>query len=452
MDWFFWEWEVFNLGIFKFIGIFLIFIAISFPACAEEDVAEQTLEKIAVLNFTVMDEKGNLIDPVHLQHTDSLGLSRTMALGVASRLVQFRNFDVYDPMLLREKINVPAFPPDMSSYEQARVLLMDFDFDQVITGSITTMHNIIVLGVQWFDLVGDNPRLLGSSMTTVSQASQAPDQIDTLLSTLFPPEIPVIERSIEQVFVAPTMLRISLGASYKISALALDSVGRPVSEPDFLFLSNDESKVHVNEEGLITALKPGTTTITVRGISRGASSGPPATMTVVVVPPVFGLRVGSLMPDALDLENFPWRLGFRFTPSFDQGGQQDQVIEPPVSTSGDITNPLSYIGSFFNSLFSSGIMTFDLDFDPREELLFALSGIQRTSSGYIGTGMGYATPLGLSETRGFVFRFTAGTQLISFTRMTLPLEANVDVIFPTGDGSRPSFRFGVNLGLDLFPL
>ncbi len=437
----------------KLILIFLILITgLSLPVSGETPPTSNSPEKIAVLNFSVLDEHGNLIDPLHLQHTELLSLSRTMALGIASRLVQNRNFDVYDPMLLREKKNIAPFPPEMTPYEQAQILLTEFGFGQVITGSITSLPNIIVLGVQRFDLEGDKPRLLGSSMGTAPRTSDAPGQIDSILSNLFPPETPVIERSIEQVFLAPNQIRISLGSTHRINAIALDSMGRPVSDPNFLYISSDESRVHVDENGVIKALKPGTTTISVRAISRSASPGSPATMTVVVVPPVFGIRVGSLVPEAFESENFPVKLGFRFTPSFDQGGPKDPLAEASKVAASDPTNPLAYIGTFFSSLFSSGIMTFDLDFDPSDELLFALSGIQRTSSGFLGTGVGYATPLGTSETRGFVFRFTAGTQVFSFSRVTLPLETNIDMIFPTSGTGKPSFRFGINLGLDLFPL
>ncbi len=441
------------MGKLKFIFIFLTLTTLlSTTGFASSSDNSHSLQKVAVLNFSVLDEQGNLIDPLHLQHTELLSLSRTMAMGIASRLVQYRNFDVYDPMLLREKKNIAPFPPEMSPYEQAQILLTQHGFDQVITGSITSMPNIVVLGVQRFDLEDDKPRLLGSSMATAPRTSDAPAQIDSLLSILFPPETPVIERSIEQVFVAPSMLRISLGSSHKINPLALDSLGRPVPDPTFLYISSDETRVHVDDNGVITALKPGTTTVSIRGVSRSASSGSPATMTVVVVPPVFGIRVGSLIPDAFEGGNFPVKMGFRFTPSFDQGGPKDPLAEASKAASADPTNPLAYIGTFFSSLFSSGIMTFDLDFDPSDELLFALSGIQRTSSGFIGTGVGYATPLGMSETKGFVFRFTAGTQIFSFSRVTLPVEANVDMIFPTSGTGRPSFRFGVNFGLDLFPL
>jgi len=431
---------------------FLIILILSLPVHAETPDYSDTREKIAVLNFTVLDEQGNLIDPLHLQHTELLSLSRTMAMGISTRLVQYRNFDVYDPMLLREKLNIAPFPPNMTPYEQAQILMKEHGFNQVITGSITSLPNVVVLGLQRFDLSGDQPRLLGSSMATAPRTSDAPGQIDSLLSSLFPPETQVIERSIEQVFVAPSLLRISLGSTHKINPIALDNMGRPLQDPTFLFISSDESRVHVDEKGVITGLKPGTTTISIRGISRSGGSGSPATMTVVVVPPVFGIRVGSLLPQAFEGGDFPVKMGFRFTPSFDQGGPKDPIAEAAKAASADPTNPLAYIGSFFSSLFSSGIMTFDLDFDPSDELLFALSGIQRTSSGFLGTGVGYATPLGESETKGFVFRFTAGTQIFSFSRVTLPMETNIDMIFPTSGTGKPSFRFGVNFGLDLFPL
>ncbi len=435
-----------------FLLVLCLVCLISLPAEAGNlNIAEQK-EKIAVLNFSILDEQGNLLDPLSLGNAEIITLSRSMPLGVASRLVQFGNFEVYDHMYLKETIEVIPFPVDMPPFEQARILLTEYGFDQVIIGSIAPMQNLVIIGLQRYDYFRDKPRILGSAMTTAPRTTDVPAQIDPLLTKLFPPEIPVIESPIDQVYVIPSLLRINLGSSHQISAIALDSLGRPLTDPTFLYISGDESKVFVDEGGRIKGLQPGTTTVSVRGISRTARSGPPATMTVVVVPPAFGIRLGTLLTDRSGTDSFPIRMGFRFTPSFDQSLQkQDLPATPAPAAATDPTNPLAFIGSFFSSLLTSGLMTFDLDFDPNDEILFALNGIQRSSTGYIGTGVGYATPLGESETQGFVFRFTAGVQVRSMSRLSFPVEAIVDMIIPTTGDIRPSFRLGVNLGIDLFP-
>jgi hypothetical protein len=53
--------------------------------------------------------------------------------------------------------------------------------------------------------------------------------------------------------------------------------------------------------------------------------------------------------------------------------------------------------------------------------------------------------------KGFILRFTIGTQYRVSSRLALPVEAVVDAIFPTTSVFKPSFRLGVNIGFDLFP-
>ncbi len=73
-------------------------------------------------------------------------------------------------------------------------------------------------------------------------------------------------------------------------------------------------------------------------------------------------------------------------------------------------------------------------------------------SGFIGTGVGYITPFeDISSEQGFLFRFTMGTQYRPGSRVAIPVEAVMDAIFPTTDAFKPSFRIGINVGLDLFP-
>jgi len=230
-----------------------------------------------------------------------------------------------------------------------------------------------------------------------------------------------------------------------------------VANPQFLYFSSDEAKVAVDENGVVTGLQPGTSTITVRAISKTTRSGSPATMNVTVVPPTLGVRVGTLITSRGETERYPLRLGLRLTPTIDQKGSQKQAAALPAApavtgTAADSSNPLSLIASFFGSMLTNGLMTIDLDLDPTQELLVAFSGVQRSSSGYISTGVGYLSPLNNVETKkGFVLRLSAGTQYQAGNRIALPAEAVMDAIFPTSTSFNPTFRIGVNLGLDFFP-
>ena len=137
---------------------------------------------------------------------------------------------------------------------------------------IRDRQNTAVVGVQRFQLAGAEPVLVGSALASAARIQDAPNLVDSLLTDLFPPQVQVIERAVEQVFVVPGQVRLNLGQSKELTVYALDSLGRPVSSPEFLFLSSDESKVAVDERGVVTGLQPGTATITVRAITKGTRS------------------------------------------------------------------------------------------------------------------------------------------------------------------------------------
>ena len=294
---------------------------------------------------------------------------------------------------------------------------------------------------------------MGSALASAARIQDAPNLVDSLLTDLFPPQVQVIERAVEQVFVVPGQVRLNLGQSKELTVYALDSLGRPVSSPEFLFLSSDESKVAVDERGVVTGLQPGTATITVRAITKGTRSGSPAVMQVTVLPPTFGVRVGSVLLPRGETR-FPVRIGLRLTPTIDQKGSQTSApdLTPKDAIPSDSSNPLGIISSFFGSMLTNGLMTIDLDFDPSRELLVSFSGVQRSSGGYLGAGVGYVTPLDNVESqKGFILRFTVGTQYRATNRLAVPVEAVMDAVFPTTSVFSPSFRLGINIGFDLFP-
>lgn len=429
--------------IFLVFGLVLIMVLLG--PMASVTVAQQT-ERAVVLDFLALNDKGEYIESTELSQTDVINLSRVMAQGIAARLVQYGEFEVLDNVTLVNRFGALPYEKTASAYERAEALLLEGLADQVITGSITLLQNTAVVGVQRFQYIDGQTVLVGSSMANTARVADAPTLTDKLVSELFPPDIQVIERSIEQVFTVPSQIRMNLGSTHKLTAYALDSNGRPVADPEFLFFTSDESKLEVTSDGVIRALQPGTATVTVRAISRTARSGSPATMTVTVIPPALGVRVGTLVTQREGIEGRPIRLGLRLTPAFEQRSIQQEVPK------ADTSNPLGFISSFFSTLLTNGLVTIDVDFDPTRELLFAFSGVQRSASGYIGTGVGYVTPFDdISSEQGFLFRFTMGTQYRPGNRIAVPVEAVLDAIFPTTDAFKPSFRIGVNIGLDLFP-
>ena len=410
-------------------------------------------ERVVVLDFLALDSQGSYIDPLSFTQGDLVGLSKIMSQGIAARLVQFGEFDVQDSVSLREELADLGFAPDTPAWDRARAILTAGLADQVITGSLTLLQNTAVVGVQRFQLAGAEPVLVGSALASAARIQDAPNLVDSLLTDLFPPQVQVIERAVEQVFVVPGQVRLNLGQSKELTVYALDSLGRPVSSPEFLFLSSDESKVAVDERGVVTGLQPGTATITVRAITKGTRSGSPAVMQVTVLPPTFGVRVGSVLLPRGETR-FPVRIGLRLTPTIDQKGSQTSApdLTPKDAIPSDSSNPLGIISSFFGSMLTNGLMTIDLDFDPSRELLVSFSGVQRSSGGYLGAGVGYVTPLDNVESqKGFILRFTVGTQSRATNRLAVPVEAVMDAVFPTTSVFSPSFRLGINIGFDLFP-
>lgn len=412
-------------------------------------------ERIVVLDFLALDPQGDYIDTVQLGQPDLVNLSRVMAQGVAARLVQYGEFDVQDNISLRDELANLGFTHATSAWERAEAVLEAGLADQVITGSMTLLQTTAVVGVQRFQVQDGKVQLVGSSMATSPRVADAPNLVDNLLTELFPTDVQVIERPVEQLFVVPGQVQLNLGQSKQLSVYALDALGRPVSTPEFLFFSSDESKVSVDENGVVTGIQPGTSTITVRAISRSTRSGSPATMNVTVLPPTFGVRVGSLLTQRDAVERFPVRIGLRLTPTISQKGTQTTtptLTAPEEALPTDSSNPLGLVSSFFGSMLTNGLMTIDLDFDPSREILVSFSGVQRSRGGYIGTGVGYVTPLDeLESHKGFILRFTMGTQYRATPRLSFPVETVVDAIFPTANVFRPTFRIGVNVGLDLFP-
>lgn len=147
-----------------------------------------------------------------------------------------------------------------------------------------------------------------------------------------------------------------------------------------------------------------------------------------------------------------YRLGLRITPTVDlrpRAAQQGQVTKELETAA---SNPLSFLTNVFSSLLSDGMFTIELEVEPSEALFFTLDAIQRTSGGFFGTGIGFASPMRTGGPQGVTLRLTAGTQVDLFGRTSLPFELNTDVIFPTGEsaGGGSHVRVAITTGFDLF--
>ena len=85
------------------------------------------------------------MDPVAVGKADLVSISRIVALGVTSRLVQYGQFEVLDEITLYESVGCRYRFAQLSPYEQAD-LLRQYQIDQVITGSIAMLQNTVVIG------------------------------------------------------------------------------------------------------------------------------------------------------------------------------------------------------------------------------------------------------------------------------------------------------------------
>ncbi|HBG02598.1 MAG TPA: hypothetical protein DDW87_13705, partial [Firmicutes bacterium] len=167
-------------------------------------------EKVVVLDFLALDDQGDYIDTLNLDVADLTNLSRVMSQGIAARLVQYGEFDVQDSISLRSAIGDLGFAYDTSAWDRAQAFLEADLADQVITGSITLLQNTAVIGVQRFRMRDGHLQLVGSAMSSAPKMSDAPGLVDSLVASLFPADVQVIERSVEQVFAVPGQVRLNL--------------------------------------------------------------------------------------------------------------------------------------------------------------------------------------------------------------------------------------------------
>lgn len=410
-----------------------------------------TLSRVALTEFAILNDRGEFATRTEATTADMARLTRLVPAAIAARLVQSEEYDVlalderYRPFPQEPPADATAVPVPVARWLRAGLA------DEVITGTIGTLQTSLVVTAQRYGMRDGEPALLGAAAATSARVDEAVRLADTLIEHLFPIEADIVSRSIEQLFIVPSTMRLPLGRQARLEAYAIDALGRPLSKVDFIYQSSDSAYVEVDENGTVRGIAPGQATITVRAVGRPARTST-ATATVNVVPPSFGLRAGTVV-SGRDVEfGKVYRLGLRITPTVDlrpratQQGQVTRDLEAAAS------NPLSFLTNVFSSLLSDGLFTIELEIEPNEAMLFTLDAIQRTSGGFFGTGIGFASPMRTGGPQGVTLRLTAGTQIDLFGRTSLPFELNTDLIIPTGDsaGTGTHMRVAITTGFDLF--
>lgn len=397
-------------------------------------------ERVAVLTFWAFDQQGNIVP--RASESDLARLSAVLPQGIAARLVQSGAFEVIDESLLAAYDAMPA----VGEHELARVeeLFSNGLADQVIIGTVAQIQQSVVTNVRRYVPGPDGPRLEGAAVVRSNNASEAVNSIENLLSQIFPPETEVVQRPISRIVVIPNVLRIPVGGSAPIQAYAIDDLGRTIPTVDFVFDTDDETRVLVDEHGMVTGISPGRAQISLQPLGRPlASNVTQPRVEVTVVGPSLGLRAGMSM---VNNDQSRPRIGLRLSPNHEI---RTSAPTQPLPQAG--SNPVNVLTSFFGSLVGNQMLTVDLDIVPSHDLSMTLNAVQRTPRSYFGTGIGVAVPMSDDGPNGIILRLTLGGQLPMNLRsnLTLPVEINADFILG-GTNSAPQARIGMSFGLDLF--
>lgn len=315
------------------------------------------LQQIAIAPFAVLSDQGALVTRREAAHADLARLTRVIPSAIAARLVQAAEYEVleldegYRPFEEEPPIEVAAVPEPVARWLRADLA------DEIITGSVGMLQSSLVVTAQRYGWRDGQPALLGAAVATSARLDDAIKLADAILEDLFPIEADIVSRSIEQLFIVPSTMRLPIGRQSRLQALAIDALGRPLSKVNFIYQSSDSSYLEVDQDGVVTGIAPGQATVTVRAVGRPARTSI-ATATVNVVPPSFGLRVGTVI-GGRDVEfGRSHRVGLRITPTVD--------LRPRTTPQAQVTK--------------------ELEFEPNETMLFTIDAIQRTGGGSLERG------------------------------------------------------------------
>lgn len=432
----------------------LTLVAIPLVAVAQThnrtSAAAPGLPRIAIAEFVVLNDRGEIVQRPEAQSGDLARMTRLVPTAIVARLIQSSEYDAFEldsryvPFSTPPGDDAAEVPPPVAEWLAAGLA------DEIITGTAGMLQTSVVVAAQRYGMRDGQPALVGAAAVASPRLADLVPLVDTLVEEMFSAEADIIARPIDQLFIVPSTMRLPMGRQSRLQAFAVDALGRPLSKVEFIYQSNDSSHVQVDQDGVVTGVAPGQATVTVRAVGRPSRVGPTTTATVHVVPPSFGLRAGVVVSGRdVQFGRIP-RVGLRLTPTVDVRPRPAPQRQSPDDLELASSNPFSYLTNFFSSLLSDGLFTIELDIEPNEAMLFTLDAIQRTSGGFFGTGIGFASPLRPGGPQGVTLRLTVGTQVDFFGRSSLPFELNTDVIFSSGEDSGAQMRVGITTGFDLF--
>lgn len=385
---------------------------------------------VAILEFAILDESGRLVNREQVRLPDLARLSFLMPRSLAALLQRSGKYSVVLP---------EASPGDLRS--QAIALLGTGEVEQVIVGTLAPVGRSLVLSLERYLRQGELIVRVANTVVNASTTEEAPGLSSRLLSELFPAEVGLIPQQLSLVFLEPTALRLPVGQSAQLRPLALDPSGQPIQGGRYVYVSSNPAAVLVDEAGIISAISPGSATVTVQVVGVPRQGNLSGTSTITVISPFFGLRTGiGLQPKAGEFSP-QFRAGLTLTP-------QVSVRTPEVSSSKTAQSDDLFvlIGRFFESLLSTSPITLEVDFTP-DQLAIVLETLLYTGNRSLGIGLVYAPALNQTTNTGFGLRVLFGTQFNLTRGSSLPINLVGDILFNAGS---TSIRFGVQTGVNFF--
>lgn len=392
---------------------------------------------------------------------EDLGLlAEALPDALGARLVQSGQFRPLTGVRLERQLEAAgiAAPPESEAsvegmrawlQEAAEQLLEKGQVQEAVVGRLMAVQGGLVAVVERYRLSGGPApaaRLVGSAVAQADKVPTMLEKTDDLLRQIYPPSTEVVPRPVDRLVVLPSAVRLPIGQSQKLNVLAFDEEGTLLPNVTLVFQSGDEGRVAVSSDGVVTGLAPGEATVQVQALGRPTTADS-ASVTVQVLAPTLGFRAGANVAGTASSDENQALFGLRLTPSV-----AFQTTSQRVDLSRGLENPLTFLTSFFSSLLGGGRVTLDLDAQPSKDLTVMLEAMQRSSTGYFGTGVGLVTPLREGVESGLAVRLTLGTQLSWFrgNRFTIPFELNADLIFRGGEERATEARLGLVTGIDLF--
>ncbi|NMA71821.1 MAG: hypothetical protein GX961_07885 [Firmicutes bacterium] len=436
----------------------LLGLLVALPAAAQVDgllsEGSRTVEGPVVALFPLQ-----VLNQTPADSEDLRLLAEALPDALAARLVQSGQFRPLTGVRLQRHLGaagIPAADGDATAegmrawlQEAAEGLLEQGQVQEAVLGRLMAVQGGLVAVVERYQLSrrpAPTAQLVGSAVAVADKAPAMLEKAADLLRQLYPPETEVVPRAVERLVVLPSALRLPIGQSHKLNVLAFDQDGTLLPNVTLVFQSGDEGRVAVSSDGVVTALAPGEATVQVQALGRPTTAGA-ASVTVQVLAPTLGFRGGATVAGTAGQAENPLVFGLRLTPS-----AAFQTTAQRVDLSRGLENPLTFLTGFFSSLLGGGRVTLDLDARPSQDLTVMLEAMQRSSSGYFGTGVGLVAPLRQGIESGLAVRLTLGTQMSWFRghRFTIPVELNADLIFRRGEEAATEARLALVTGIDLF--